>query len=148
MKKILLATDGSDNALRAARLAGELSCQFDVPVVAVYVLLPVPALKKVADKNEDILSGAGSMAAMRGTAKAAEDILKKSVQVLERAGARYTARWERGLPAQVLCEITETEQCDLIVMGRQGAARVARRSLGSVSEHVTRCAHRSVILVK
>ena len=148
MEKILLATDGSENALRAARLAGELSYQFDIPVVAVYVLLPVPALQKAAVENGGVLTGAGSMAALRGTEKAAEDILRKSVQVLEQAGARYTARWERGLPAQVLCEIAEAQGCDLIVIGRHGMEQASKRSLGSVSEHVARCAHLSVILVK
>lgn len=145
-RKILLATDGSDSALRAAQMAGELAQKFDAEVLMVYVMLPIPVLDKVAADEGDDLVWAGTLAAFHGFTQAGQDILARTARVLDEVGIRYAARLERGHPAERICEIAEAEQCDLVVIGGQGVNRAEALSLGGVSERVSKCAACSVMI--
>jgi len=147
LRKILLATDGSEGALRAAEAAGELASGFDAEVLVIYVLPPGPALARVAAEAGDP-GWAGSAAALRGFEQAGRDILARTVEALERAGVRCTARLERGHPAERICEVAHDEECDAIVIGHRGLEHVAAFSLGSVAERVSRCAPCSVMIVR
>jgi len=147
LRKILLATDGSEGALRAAEAAGELARRFDAEVLVIYVLPPVPALARVAAEAGEP-DWAGSVAALRGFEQAGRDILARTAEVLERAGVRYTAQLERGHPAERICEVSHDEACDAIVIGHRGLEHVATFPLGSVAEWVSRCAPCSVIIVR
>lgn len=146
--RILLATDGSDSALRAAQAAGELAGKFNAEVLVIYVLLPVPVMEKIALETGDQFSGAGSVASIQGLSQAGERILARTARVLDQAGARYSARLERGHPAKRVCEVAQEESCDAIFIGRQGVGRAAALSWGSVAEEISRCASCSVVIVK
>jgi nucleotide-binding universal stress UspA family protein len=53
-----------------------------------------------------------------------------------------------GHPAEQLIHRTETEQADLIIVGRRGTSLFQKIMLGSTSERVLRYAHCPVLLVK
>lgn len=147
LKRILLATDGSEGALRAANAAAEVARQFKAQVLVLYVAPPAPALAGVATEAGDA-RWAGSSAARRGIVQAASDILARTARVLDEAGVTYATRLDQGPPAERICQVARDEGYDLIVLSHRGLQRMASPSLGSVSEQVSQCASCSVMIVR
>ncbi len=54
---------------------------------------------------------------------------------------------EEGRPAKKIVEIAETEEFDLIVIGRRGNGLVDHLIMGSVSSEVVRTSHTPVLIV-
>lgn len=146
-RKMLLATDGSETALKATQVAADLARRFEGEVLAVYVHLPIPVLEQLAAESGERLMWAGSLAALHGFSQAGQDILARAAAELERAGAPYTLRLERGHPAERICELAVSEGCDTIVIGRQGANRAMGLPMGATSDQVYRCASATVVIV-
>jgi len=63
-------------------------------------------------------------------------------------GIKIDQKLESGDPAKVIVQTAEKGDYDLIVMGSRGLGMIGRFLLGSVSDHVTQYANRSVLIVK
>lgn len=146
--KILLPVDGSESALRAARVAGEVAQKFDAEVLVIYVVLPLPVQIEMAGSSGEILHWAGSKAGMQGLEQAGEDILRRTVPELDRMSVRYQARLERGHPGARICEIAQEEGADLVIIGDQGVNRATAVHPESIWEEVGRCVNCSVMIVR
>lgn len=153
ISRILLATDGSDHALHAARFAGMLSRATGAEILVVTV------------HNDDavMLNAMGpaiwpatvpysSMTAeeIRQTVEqnAATTLLPETVAACGE-GAKIGAQVQLwGQVAEQICAHADSERCDLIVLGTRGKSSFSKLLLGSVSTQVTSHATCPVTLVR
>lgn len=138
-KKILLATDGSDNAgraaIEAAGLAGALSSQ----IILVYISANPPSQSDMAKANFDVH-------------KLLEDEAKKTVSgtidLFESENIDYTLRVAIGEPAKEITAIAGKENAELVVMGSRGLGALKGAVIGSVSQKVAHMVKCPVLIVK
>jgi nucleotide-binding universal stress UspA family protein len=144
-RNILLASDGSEDALRAARAAAALARRFGaaLTVLHVYVIPPsVVALYGVPGTGMD----PGSLLQMEDAAHNA--VMQRTGEVLDQEGVTYSTAGEIGHPAEVIARLARDRGCDLIVLGSRGLSGVRSFLLGSVSDRVAHHAPCSVLIVK
>lgn len=145
-KRILVATDGSDNARRAVEIAVDLAEKYeaDLYILSVYkpVRIPDSSHSLVRSRNtfqptlKELSTGAHAIAD-EALAVANEHEIPK-VEVLVR----------KGPPARTIIDVAEQANVDAIVMGSRGLGDVSGLLLGSVSHKVASLARCSCITVK
>lgn len=145
MKKILLATDGSECSLKAARMAGELSCTKDVQVIVLYVA-HIPRTYFYTDEFGNTVTPEMPMDVM--IRRTAEPILRKTVSAVGLPDAQVTTEVQVGEPAEEIADMARLEQVDLIVMGSRGLSPLKEILLGSVSNRVLQTAPCPVLVVR
>ncbi len=118
-KKLLAGTDGSPTASEAARKTFELAMLLRSSVTLVYVGDPVVGAITLED-----------------TAKGRPEGVKVEPMV------------GQGEPADVLCQVAETADIDLIVVGNKGMSGARRFLLGSVPNQVAHYAPTDVLIAK
>lgn len=145
--KILLPTDGSEYAERAAKHAIWIASHSDADIIALNVvdtssLIGLPAedltvrvteilkeeayksLDKIGNLVEEFRKGEG---------------MEKDIKLIKES--------KEGSPADVILKTVEEEGVDLIVMGTSGKHGLDRFLLGSVTEKVVRSANCPVLAV-
>jgi len=140
MKRILIATDGSETALEAIDFGLELAHEQGSEVTFVHVTAPIEfavypfgPLDSIPDEAPALEDDDALRAAM---AKAAESgVVAHAVAIL-------------GDPVVELPAYAERMQADLIVIGSRGLGGVASALLGSVSRGVLKHATRPVLIVR
>jgi nucleotide-binding universal stress UspA family protein len=141
MKHILLATDGSSGADRAADVAAELA------KATAAKLSIVTVADNIAGADLDRLARAeGSVADFIDMI--CNTTLQQAKERVGKAGLSNVATqtgW--GDPAEVLIETARRTEADAIVMGRRGRGRLTGLLLGSVSQKVASLAPCIVIVV-
>jgi nucleotide-binding universal stress UspA family protein len=141
-RRILLATDGSQEAELAARVAVELAKSTGSELHLMHVkLLPItPPYPDVLDwRWREDLERAESEA---------RELLDEQVKKVEDAGGTVAGVHSReDLPAEEIVALAEELGADLIVVGRQDRGRISRALAGSVSDWVVRHARCSVLVV-
>ena len=144
MFKILLATDGSTYALRAAGYTAKLASKIgDAEVTVLNVKdLSIPAVGLMGEPGMEILPDSAVM--QEGINNASTVALGNTRKVLEDAGIRPIVRAEWGKPADTICKVAKEDGFDLVIMGSSGMGQVSGILLGSVSDRVT---HRSAVPV-
>jgi nucleotide-binding universal stress UspA family protein len=141
---ILLATDGSEYALEAARLTAEIARKFESTVTVLCVFQPPVAIPNVASEATPI----DSQAIARYADEVLADVMRRTGKVLDEAGVGYTARCEQGHPVDVIVSVAARAKVDLIMMGSRGMGRMESFLLGSVSDRVLHHAHCPVLIAK
>jgi len=137
MRKILLATDGSLVSLRAARqLRGHL-CGDTLSHVIILHVVHIPDSLEAA---EEVLVGE--------TDTAATEILTMTKEALGLPDEQVSTLTHLGTPADTICEVALSEDCDLIVVGHRGHSAIADLLLGSVSSWVVHQATVSVLVCR
>ena len=142
--KILLATDGSDEAAMAAGAAVELSKQSGSEIHVAYVL-PAPAQLighhlYSTEMRESVLGAAE---------REAETFLKERAEQIGADGGKVAETHLRsGDPDKEILRLAEELGAGLIVIGSRGLGAVSRALMGSVSESVVRHAHCPVFVVR
>jgi nucleotide-binding universal stress UspA family protein len=126
--KILLATDGSEDAALAARAAVDLSIRSGSQLHVVHVWqgpsrsTHVPTTKEDYPYLQDLL---------------ARELLEEQTERLESAGATVAgAHLRRGEAAEEIVRLSEELEVGILVLGSRGLGALARLVLGSVSEKV------------
>lgn len=153
INKILVATDGSETAFKAARHAGDLARAVGAKVTVIMVqdeqlVMPEawaaaglvltggvasPSIEDIRHKfDEQALSGA-----LAETAKALGDTPSKPELI---------SAW--GHPSETICDIAAEKSIDLIVVGSHGRSGLKRALLGSVSHSVSNHAPCAVTIVR
>jgi nucleotide-binding universal stress UspA family protein len=138
-EKILLAVDGSEHALRAAKLAGDLARTLkpeELRIVVAYDPVPSylgdPNMQKVIDSR---LSEAQTvLKAVQGTV--GDVPCEVHTELLE------------GPPAEAIIDVATTRGSDLILMGSRGLGRLAGLVLGSQTQKVVSLAPCPVLIVR
>jgi nucleotide-binding universal stress UspA family protein len=144
--KILLATDGSAEAERAARMAKSLSEKLDSELHVVYVQpLPSPyASPESAVVDPDLRDTVRKRAEGGAGEKLVEEVEKVRGMGGEIAGSYAAA----GRPDAAIVLLAEDLSAGLVVVGSRGLGGVRRALLGSVSSSVVRHARGSVLVVR
>ncbi len=144
IQRILLATDGSETALKATRWAAELAKTYGAKVTVLHVV-HIPA----ALAGSTVLPGGATDVAVvtRLMEQAAEGVITVTTPLLEDAQVDYTARIEYGLAAETIVKVANEEGADLIVMGSRGLTAASALLLGSVSHKVLHAVHDKPVLI-
>jgi len=146
VKKILLATDGSDSSLHAARMAGELSTALkDVQVIVLYVA-HVPRAYYAVDEFGNKVTPEVPMDVM--IRRTGEPILRKTISALGLPEEQVVTEVQVGEPAEEIVDYARLEQVDMIVMGSRGLSPIKEILLGSVSDKVLHTAPCPVLIVR
>jgi len=145
--KILVATDGSDYANKAADYAGQLARQIDGAEITVLSVLDADLIVQTAVSSSGIPMTI-PVATPLDLERALEAVLQDTRERLSSTVKKVAVRLEHGKPARVICEIADKESFNLIVIGPCGQGRVADILLGSVSDKVVHEATVPVLIVK
>lgn len=133
--KILVAYDGSREALRAIEWATRLDGQNDVAVISVAPSLEgSPKVKEAIDPTSDV-----DMHRRQ---------LKDAKDVLEQSGIRAEMLLRVGNPAEEIINAGADGGFDLIIMGIRGMGAVRRFIIGSVADRVVRHATIPVLVAR
>lgn len=127
--KILLAVDGSETGLSAARHVVALSKSLKAPPVVTLLYADPPLAKAVALEL-------GTEGAAKYHADNGEMALKKARAALKRAGSNFTERMVVGEPAATILEQARSSRANLIVMGTHGHGALKSLIVGSVTQKV------------
>jgi nucleotide-binding universal stress UspA family protein len=141
--RILLATDGSEEAELAALRAVDLADATDSELHVVHVGV-VPTFLK---------SYPGTLGYERRLYEEIEEVSrqllrKQSWRVKAAGGAVAGTHLRMGAVAMEIVALAEEIGADLIVMGSRGLGGVRRALMGSVSDSVVRHAHCPVLVVR
>ena len=141
MKKLLVAFDGSNSAVRALRHA--IAVAQEHPSVSIHLVVayedPIYTDTAVSFPYEAFVE----MEVARGA-----KVLERGVKLLTEAGVPYATEILRGPIASTIAERAEALRCDSIVMGTRGMTAFKNLVLGSVATKVIHASQLPVTLVK
>lgn len=120
-KKVVVGTDGSENAARALAAAAAFAQANRAQVVVAHA----------SANDED-----------------AALVCKDATERITATGLKATAIFEPGVPGDVLCEVASREDADLVVVGSRGLSRAQRMLIGSVSFRVAHHSPADVLIVR
>ena len=136
---ILLAVDGSEHALHAARVASNLANAMKSQTLRIVVAYdPIPVH----------LGDPYMQQAINARLKETEQIMQKAVQALGAVSAEIHSELIEGNPAEVIIEIAQTHNSNVIVMGSRGLGKLAGLLLGSTGQKVVAHAPCPVLIVR
>ena len=141
--KILLATDGSEEATLAARTAVDIADKTNSELHVVYVgeeygypIYAVPEYEYARTIQENL-------------EQEVRKLLDAEVEQVKAAGGTVVgAHFGMGRPDEEIVKLAEEIGAGLIVMGSRGQGGVRRSLMGSVSDSVVRHAHCPVMVVR
>src|SRR4051812_38687153 len=142
--RILLATDGSEEAELALLTAVDLANRTDSELHVVHVggdYHPGPEIALEPALLEETLLE---------LEREAREVLERQVKKIEEAGGTVAEAHLRmgGQPDQHIVEVAEEIGAGLIAMGSRGLGGIKRALMGSVSDSVVRHAHCPVLVVR
>ena len=141
---ILIATDGSERSVGAARRAAEL-LQPAEKVTLLSVLTEVPG-DDAGGFEGSVYSPEEQEAVWQQEMRAADEELTRTAAALSMAD--IDKRIEAGDVANTVVRLAGELAVDVIVVGSHGKTGLSRLFLGSVSEHVVRHAPCPVLVVR
>lgn len=172
IKTILVATDGSDHAMRAVTLAADIAEKYEAKLILLHVLPqgPLPAtlrhMAEVEHLAESRLAGSLLVADELGRAPLPQRISAAAPEAQEvyraigekiLAAAEVTAKEKQaaqletliadGDPAKEILAQAERTGANLIVMGSRGVSDLKGLLMGSVSHKVSHLATCSCVTV-
>lgn len=141
MLRLLVPTDGSENALRAVRHVAGLAHR-GIAIEAVLLNVQRPVMSGEVGQVAPIEIAEDKRAVAAGSAVAGARAL------LEAEKVPVTVHEAIGSAAEEIARAADELHCDGIVMGHRGLGMLKSLVMGSVSEHVLRLAKVPVTLVK
>jgi nucleotide-binding universal stress UspA family protein len=143
--KLLLASDGSDNSVRAAEFAADMAAA-------------APTIKITAIVVNDILEKMKYYSPLRSPVvleevdvffkEKTQDALDNTLEVFEKRGIKAEGVTKMGNPAQEIVDYAREEGFSHIVIGSRGMGSLKGIVLGSVSSKVIQLAECPVTVVK
>ena len=138
-ENILLAVDGSEHALNAARMAASLAKVMNSQTLRIVVAYdPVPVHLGDPYMQEAINARIGET----------EQIIQRAVQAVGTVPAEVHTDMIEGDPAEMIIEVAKTRDSDVIIMGSRGLGKLAGLLLGSTSQKVVSYAPCPVLIVR
>lgn len=137
--KILLAVDGSDHALHAAKMAGDLARNMKSEGVRIVVAFShIPAY----------LGEPNMQNAIDARLKEADKILQAALDAVGEIPGEIHTELIEGSPAEAIINVATTRNSDLIVMGSRGKGTLEGLLLGSTSHNVVSHAPCPVLIIR
>lgn len=146
MKKVLLATDGSDSSMHAARVLGDLIANQPEAQVTVLHVAHVPRSYFFTDENGNKVTPEVPMDIM--IRRSAEPILRRTLSALGLPEDRVVTEVQVGEPAEEIVDLARLEGYELIVMGCRGIGQMKELLIGSVSHRVLHTAPCPVMVAR
>lgn len=140
-KKILIATDGSSSAKKAAYAGIEIARIGGAKVHAVYVI----DTSAYASAPKDPRWEEAMYTQFRELGEEATSYVEETAKA---AGVEVETLLIEGHPAEEIVNFAEENGVDLIVMGSLGKSGIERFLMGSVSEKVVRNSKVSVLIAR
>jgi nucleotide-binding universal stress UspA family protein len=141
---MLVATDGSPHAVRAAELAARLVREFREAEVVLVNVGHIPAMT-----FGDLADGVVNLSVLEGSLEqAGRAILNEAERIFDKTGVQVTRVFGHGEPSVEILAKAREHKVDLIVMGNRGLGQIGGLILGSVSERVLHGAHIPVLIVR
>lgn len=135
--KVLVATDGSDNAHAAIEYAVNLKQLHPETRVILINAYKIPNFREY-DAHVSVES------AYR---KRSEEVLNEAAALFEKENMVVEKVSLPGDPGEVICQYAKDENCDHIIIGATGHSQLGALLFGSVARKVTRLARCPVILI-
>ena len=136
---ILLGVDGSENALHAAKTAGDLARNMKSKTLRIVVAF---------ESVPPYLGQPNLQIAISARLKEADEILEKALEIVGKIPGEVHTEILEGSPAEAILDVANTRKNDLIVMGSRGLGRLAGALLGSQSQKVVQHAPCPVLIVR
>ena len=137
--KILLAVDGSEQALHAAKVAGDLVRSVKASELRIVIAYePVPAY----------LGEPNLQNAINARMNESQDVLHEAENMVGKIPTEIHSELIEGQIADAIINVAEARNCDLIIMGSRGLGRLAGALLGSNSQKVVSEAPCPVLIVR
>lgn len=136
-KKLLVAVDGSENSMRAAKHAAHIAslsenCSVTIIYVADYSKIQTDVLYESFEQLK-------------------EDNRKKVIpaeQIFQNKNIPYSVEILQGVPGQTIVNFANKQQFDILIIGSRGLNALQKMVLGSVSHKVVKGANCPVLVVK
>lgn len=138
MKRILLPVDGSE-ASGAYDMAKSLAKAYDATILILHVDEPITPIYWA---NETLTIEAPSIPHTEN----GEAIVEEVAKIFE--GFKIEKHCKFGDASSVIIEVSEEEECDIIVMCTHGMSAIKRFLLGSVTNKVAHHANKPVLIVR
>jgi nucleotide-binding universal stress UspA family protein len=176
IKKVLIATDGSEHATKAVEFGSDIAAKYGASVVLAHVLLrdelsenlrhmaeierlPAEGGKPLSEALAGVPEGRFPAGIVFTTEKPAtpdrlliavgEQVLGQAEELAHKHGVgKVVKRIEDGNPVKRILEIAETEHVDLVVCGARGLSDLKALLLGSVSHKLSHLAPVTCITVR
>ena len=163
VKKILYATDLSENARFAFAYAVSLAGLYNASITFIHVLPEVPDLldKSVIGyiseerweeiKAQNIKEARDAIIGKRRDHLAIKDALHQFSEDVRQSGDGFVTDdiiVVRGNPVEEILKYSEKSNCDLIVMGTHGQGTLADAMMGSTARRVLRRSTKPVLVVR
>jgi nucleotide-binding universal stress UspA family protein len=144
MKRILVATDGSDGADRAIDYAAHWAQRVGAELLIVNVIggygLPDRLLRAFTQAQQHWLEE-------MLTSLSAETLTKARERALAAGAATVQLESCSGAVAPSVIEVAQAKSADVIVVGKRGAGHIAGVLLGSVSQKLVSLAPLPVVVI-
>ena len=137
-KNILLAFDGSEHALKAARVAGDMARSMQAALRVITIFDPI----------SPYLGETNLQAAIAGHMAQAEATLQDALKEVGEIPGGLDSEILEGPVAEAILSVVDVRQIDLVIMGTRGRGRLAGLLLGSQSQKVVSHASCPVLLVR
>lgn len=134
--KILLASDGSSHAFRAAESALKLVTENLTNITLLYVIDPNKIKQEHAKFDESFLL------------KKREEKLQSTEELFIKRGVPYEVKICEGDPEVEIIKFSKHYHHDILIMGSRGLSSLQEMMLGSVSHKVMKLAKCPVLVVK
>ena len=140
VQNVIVAVDGTDGSIAAAKAAARLADAMDAALVLLYVFPLVPSelggMMHLAPEDFE-----------RMRDSAAQDALSKVLSALGEREKQPETVTLIGEPATEILAYLDNRQDVLAVIGRRGQSKIKTLLLGSVSDKVVRHTHTPVTVV-
>jgi nucleotide-binding universal stress UspA family protein len=143
MNTILVAIDGSDNAMRALDEALKVLAT-DALHVHLLTVAEVIHMKEVLFND----TATGLHRIEEEHKAACRKFLEPAIRKLSEAGISHDAHIEIGQPAQTIAEFASKYHCAMIVIGTRGNGAIQSIVVGSIANKVVHISKVPVLLVK
>jgi nucleotide-binding universal stress UspA family protein len=140
-RTIVVATDGSEQSLRAAGVAAALARSMKGNLLILTVVRPPEGWWGIVGSPPPAESLGNALT------DAQKAVLKKTIDSVDFSGIEWEAAEEIGDPATQIVNYATENDADLIVIGQRGAGLVERLMVGSVADRVVHISPVPVLVV-
>jgi nucleotide-binding universal stress UspA family protein len=144
-KRILVCTDGSPLAQRAAREGVKLAASLRAAVVALLVTPPFEPPRGYESSPLAAQIAQHESASKAAAARSLGAISQQARTLVVRCKTLHVGRYP---PAATIVETADSERCDLIVMGSHGHGAIGQLLLGSVTARVAATCSVPLLIVR
>ena len=136
--KVMAAIDGSPASEKVLAAAVDLATHYQAELIA-FSVAEMPEVVAMVDEVDELRQSSDEFFRKIGEA---------AVEYARSRGVKLRHVIVRGHAAEEILRFAESEEVNLMVLGRQGHSRVTRFFLGSTTDRVSEHCHCTVMIVK